>query len=463
MTNKKTPASLKVLCHKLNRVVSLKKLSARQKVTLFNKLVKLIEAASPGNYDLVEFSKLVIMSCLTNEEKKVFISMMKSFEDVDPKSEIVILQQYQLLSIYFSAITDVYPEFTPEYVLLEVNGELPNIEDMILIDTSIPKDSAEFRKELEAVTKKKKKPTPPSNKLLFNNIKDFEILEQFLKSNIIGQDEAVEKTCNALKLKAAGFSKWISLFFLGKTGRGKTQLAKKLAEVYTPNFWKIDCAEFQNGHEISRLIGAPPGYIGHTNESLIKTKSDKSNKWVILFDEIEKAHPKLYNFLLALLDSGRVTDNIGNEIDLSESVFIFTSNCGMSDLKDNSMNWKFNKSETGDREEVMKALEREFTPEFRGRIDEFVFFNDLTKSDIEKIVKLNLSKYPIKITPSIVNHILEVGYTEKYGARDLERTIKRLIGLPLSEEILKKKSPNDGTNSYDVMVDKGLVTIINTQ
>ena len=124
----------------------------------------------------------------------------------------------------------------------------------------------------------------------------------------------------------------MNLFFIGKTGRGKTQLARKLGEKYSKHFWVINCAEFTNGHEVSRLLGSPPGYIGHSESSLIKEKADQSNRWTIVFDEIEKAHPKLYNILLSLLDTGTLTDNSGNEIDLTDSIFIMTSNCGLKDL-----------------------------------------------------------------------------------------------------------------------------------
>lgn len=458
MPRKKNNNEVKVACHDLKKILLIKKLTDRQRDAVFKKLVEFAKNASAGNFDMIPYVKIVIVNTLTDEEKVIFIKIMDSFseeEEKSPNDPLLKAKKLQVLTAYYHAIVDYYPEFSLEVVLHEVNGDLAN---PLMLDKILAEDK-EFEKEVEKKTSRR---SSKKKKLDFTTKKDFEDLKVYLRDNIIGQDEAIDRTCDALKLKAAGFTSWVSLFFLGKTGRGKTQLAKKLAEKYCDNFWRIDCGEFQHGHEIGRLIGAPPGYIGHTTESLIKTKGDKSNKWIILFDEIEKAHPKLYNLLLALLDNGKVTDNIGNEVDFSESVFIFTSNCGMSDLKDSSMAWKHVKNEQADKEEVLKALESQFTPEFRGRIDEFIFFNDLNRSDIEKIAKKALHKYPVRVTQELLNYTLEVGYSEKYGARDLERTIRKLIGLPLADEILSKKIPIDGTGNYEAIVSDKKIQIINT-
>ncbi len=265
-----------------------------------------------------------------------------------------------------------------------------------------------------------------------------------------------------MKLKAADFSTHMNLFFIGKTGRGKTQLARKLGEKYSNHFWVINCAEFTNGHEVSRLLGSPPGYIGHSESSLIKEKADKSNRWTIVFDEIEKAHPKLYNILLSLLDTGTITDNSGNEIDLTDSIFIMTSNCGLKDLKTETVGFTDTTSSAGDKEQIMKSIEATFSPEFRGRVDEFVFFNDLNSDDIKDIAKLALAKYPVKSTPEIIDYIIENGYSEEFGARDIQRVLKRLVGLPLADEILANRQPDNGTGKYDAEVRENKLEIINT-
>jgi len=265
-----------------------------------------------------------------------------------------------------------------------------------------------------------------------------------------------------MKLKAVEFSEQMNLFFIGKTGRGKTQLARKLGEKYSPHFWVINCAEYTNGHEVSRLLGSPPGYIGHSESSLIKEKADKSKKWTIVFDEIEKAHPKLYNILLSLLDTGTITDNSGNEVDLTDSIFIMTSNCGLKELKTSTVGFRSGQSSAGDREQIMKSIETTFSPEFRGRVDEFVFFNDLDNSDIKQIAKLSLSKYPIKATPQILDYIIKHGYSEEFGARDIQRVVKKLIGLPLAEEILSNRHPESGSAKYDAEVVDDKLEIVNT-
>ena len=164
------------------------------------------------------------------------------------------------------------------------------------------------------------------------------------------------------------------------------------------------------------------------------------------------SHPKLYNILLSLLDTGTLTDNSGNEIDLTDSIFIMTSNCGLKDLKTKTVGFNEEKSSEGDKEEIMKSIEATFSPEFRGRVDEFVFFNDLNSDDIKKIAKLALSKYPVKASPEIVDYVVKRGYSEEFGARDIQRVIKRLIGLPLAEEILSNRQPDNGGARYDAEV-----------
>jgi ATP-dependent Clp protease ATP-binding subunit ClpA len=224
----------------------------------------------------------------------------------------------------------------------------------------------------------------------------------------------------------------------------------------------INCAEFTNGHEVSRLLGSPPGYIGHTESSLAKEKADKSNRWTIVFDEIEKAHPKLYNILLSLLDTGTLTDNSGNEIDFTDSIFIMTSNCGLKDLKTDMVGFKSSANAASHKEEILKSLEKTFSPEFRGRIDEIVFFNDLNSEDIKEIAKLALQKYPVKATPQIIDYIIKHGYSEEFGARDIQRVIKRLVGLPLADEILSNRHPDNGSSKYDAEIREDKLEIVNT-
>ena len=452
MTTNKT-REIKAVCRNLNKILSLKILTEHQSTLVFNKLVKLIKDCKAGNFDLIPYVETVIVGTLTSEEKKCYKKLMLEFKAMDSLASKQ--SRNRILGLYYETIIEYYPELGIENVCYTVNEILP---DSIMIDQAISEEA--FQKEVKKEAENKG-PTP--KKYQFATINDVNELEKHLKKNIIGQNEAIEVVCNSIKLKAAGFADHMSLFFLGKTGRGKTQLAKKLGEKFSDNLWVINCAEFSNGHEIARLIGSPPGYVGHGKDSMIKEKADKSKKWIIILDEIEKAHLKFFNFFLSLMDTGTSSDNMGNEIDLSESIFIFTSNCGMTDLKTNTIRFsaEVTQNKEADRETIMKAVELAFSPEFRGRIDEFVYFNDLTKEDTEKIAKLELKGYPIRATPELVKFAVEKGFSKEYGARNLKRAIRQHIGLPLADELLRCRLPDDGS-SYQAMVRAGKVEIINT-
>lgn len=241
-----------------------------------------------------------------------------------------------------------------------------------------------------------------------------------------------------------------------------TLLSKKLGEKYSGNTWVINCGELQNGHEINKFLGAPPGYIGSTEKSILREKAEISNKWVIIFDEIEKAHPKFYNFVLALTDTGTATDSMGYEADFTDSIFIFTSNCGVSDIKNSTINWKSTRTQNTDKEEILKALEVQFSPEFRGRIDEFVFFNNLNQNDIRIIVSDMLRKLPIVVTDELVEFVIAKGYSEEYGVRDVNRVVKNLVKHPLAEAILDNRLPKSTGLNFDLAINDGKVQVVNT-
>lgn len=456
MTKKKSN-DIKAFCPELYCIITIKRLTDRQKAILFNKLSRLIKTSNPNTFDFIEYIRLIIEGCLSAESKKTFANTIKGIQDIkEEKKSLDSLVEYKILLGYYQTVVSYYPEFRIEYVCYDVNEVLP---DSVMLDTFLFDEAQEDEKKKPAVRAKKK-----TKKTAFqmDSLDDLLALELFLKKNIIGQDHAIKALCNSLKLKAAGFTEHTNMFFIGKTGRGKTQLAKKLGERYSENYWIINCGEFTHGHEVGRLLGSPPGYVGHAETSMMMEKSNKSKKWTIVFDEIEKAHDKFYNFLLALLDTGKCTDNSGNEIDFTDSIFILTSNCGLKDLKTETLSFVQTASAEGDKAQLMKALERQFSPEFRGRVDEFIFFNDLTDDDIEQIVKLNLKKYPIKATPQIVEHIKKNGYTEEFGAREVERAIKNLIALPLADELLCHRHPNDGSGKFDLDIVEGKVEVINT-
>ena len=452
--------TIKAFCAELNSVIHVRRLTDRLHKLIFNKLTKFVKSSKSGEFDFVSYVKIIVGNCVTSDEKRVFVDRLEEAAKVKDAIQDPMLE-YKLLGAYYSTIVEYYPEFRIEYICYEINELLP---DSIILENLLKesKEDLEFKKSLKAKTSKSKTVKKKKTKTSLSTLKEISDLETFLSKNIIGQDPAIEAVCNAMKLKAVEFSEQMNLFFIGKTGRGKTQLARKLGEKYSPHFWVINCAEYTNGHEVSRLLGSPPGYIGHSESSLIKEKADKSKKWTIVFDEIEKAHPKLYNILLSLLDTGTITDNSGNEVDLTDSIFIMTSNCGLKELKTSTVGFRSGQSSAGDREQIMKSIETTFSPEFRGRVDEFVFFNDLDTNDIKQIAKLSLSKYPIKATPQILDYIIKHGYSEEFGARDIQRVVKRLIGLPLAEEILSNRHPESGSAKYDAEVVDDKLEIVNT-
>lgn len=448
MMTKKTKVQeyYKAPCDGLNKILDVKKLSVKELSALTDLLKKFVKSSKPGKNNVLQYVKTVINKTLASREQADIIEILKTLDPDQPEDLITI---NNVLASVYNAITEIYPIVKIESICNDVNN---------IIENSASVSDQDFQSLVTKQTEKKK-----AGDGELNTLKAILSLESNLNKNIIGQSEAVKVVCDALKLKAAGFTNFVSLFFIGKTGVGKSQLSRLLGKAYSSNFWVINCAEFAQGHEINKLLGAPPGYIGHSDKSLLKEKSDKSNKWVILFDEIEKASDRLFNFLLALLDTGKCQDNIGTNVDFSNSIFIFTSNCGMRDLKSNSTNFHLHQSSAATREEILNSLKDEFSPEFRNRIDEFVFFNDLTRDDASKIAELHLKGFPVKRTPELVKFVVDNGFSAEFGAREIQRFIKKNIGLTLADTILSGKVPQDGTVNYDLSVGKSNnLEVINT-
>jgi ATP-dependent Clp protease ATP-binding subunit ClpA len=453
MTNKKNKVdSYKVPCEMLGRILSVKKLKEKDIFFVEGKLKEVVTTAKPGNRSVVQYVRTVIEYTLSLPEQAEIGKLLSAF-NLDTATDMLAVQN--ILASIYNAIIDVYPTMRIEYICYDLNG----FKNDLTIDPQAIMD-ADFEKLITKETKKKK--GLKKKEFEFSTSSHIEELKSFLSKSIIGQEEAVKIVCDVIKLKAVGFTKTVNLFFVGKTGRGKTELARLLGQKYSGNFWIINCAEFSNGHEVNRLLGAPPGYIGHSDKSMMKEKSEKSNKWVIVFDEIEKAHEKFFNFLLALMETGQCYDNIGTKIDFSDSIFIFTSNCGLKDLKKDYTGFGNMKSHKADKEELTKALEKQFSPEFRNRVDEFVYFNDLTREDAMKIAELRLRDYPVKKTKELVGYIVDNGFSDEFGAREVTRFIKKKIGLPLADTILDNKVPQDNTTNYEVILNNGKVEVVNT-
>ncbi|CAN5764971.1 ATP-dependent chaperone ClpB [soil metagenome] len=286
----------------------------------------------------------------------------------------------------------------------------------------------------------------PVSRLMEGEIEKLLKLEQRLHERVIGQDEAVEAVANAIRRSRAGLSDPNrpigSFLFLGPTGVGKTEMAKALAEVLFDDdeaVTRIDMSEYMEKHSVSRLIGAPPGYIGYEEGGQLTEAVRRRPYSVILLDEIEKAHPDVFNVLLQLLDDGRLTDGQGRTVDFRNSAVIMTSNLASSAIASLAGN------EAEMRTRVMEVLRSEFRPEFLNRIDEIVIFKPLTRDELSEIVEIQLQRVSdrlqhrniaLQITPAAKGLIATMGYDPIYGARPLKRVIQRQVLDPLSVKLI---------------------------
>ena len=296
----------------------------------------------------------------------------------------------------------------------------------------------------------------PVNKVAESEAARLMKMEDRLKSRIIGQDAAVDTIVGAIRRNRAGLkdpNRPIGSFlFFGPTGVGKTQLAKCLAELLfdsEENIVRIDMSEYMEKFAVSRLIGAPPGYVGYEEGGQLSEKVRRKPYCVVLLDEIEKAHPDIFNILLQVLDDGRLTDSEGRTVNFKNTIVIMTSNVGSRDLEAYGQGIGFatsGRDVSRDRASVLeKAMKKAFPPEFLGRVDEKVYFNSLTKEDTEKIVDLELkglkkrvqeAGYKLNVTPAARRFVAEAGYDPAFGARPLKRAVTRHIEDPVSEFII---------------------------
>ena len=294
-------------------------------------------------------------------------------------------------------------------------------------------------------------------------------LERLLSENVIGQDEAVKAVVSAIRRSRAGLrseSRPIAVFmFVGPTGVGKTHLAKMLAQwvgVSSNAMIRLDMSEYSEKHSIARLFGAPPGYVGYGEGGQLTEAVRRRPYSVVLFDEIEKAHPEIFNALLQVFDDGQMTDGEGRKVDFRNTIIIMTSNIGSQAITANkTIGYLTAASQQAEvpKSGYSKALERHFAPEFINRIDQIVFFNRLSGKDVERIVALELSHiisrlqnmgYSISITDSAVSHLATMGYEERYGARSIKRIVAQYIEEPISNLIID----NHLTANQAIVIDK---------
>jgi ATP-dependent Clp protease ATP-binding subunit ClpC len=316
----------------------------------------------------------------------------------------------------------------------------------------------------------------PLQKVAQNEGGKLQNMSEDLKGLVIGQDDAVDKVVKAIQRNRAGLkdpNKPIgSFFFLGPTGVGKTQLAKVLAKYLFDTdeaLIRIDMSEYMEKFSISRLVGAPPGYVGYEEGGQLTEKIRRKPYSIILLDEIEKAHPDVFNLLLQVLDDGHMTDGLGRKIDFKNTILIMTSNIGARQLQDFGGGIGFG---TKTREEsrddnakvvIQSALRKAFSPEFLNRIDDMIVFQSLTRENIHLIIDLELKKlygrindlgYTISLTDAAKDFIVDKGYDEKFGARPLKRAIQKFIEDPLAEEIIKSNLNEGDVISMDVNEEK---------
>jgi ATP-dependent Clp protease ATP-binding subunit ClpB len=289
-------------------------------------------------------------------------------------------------------------------------------------------------------------------------------MEDRLRQRVVGQDDALVKVSNAVRRARAGLQDINrpigSFIFLGPTGVGKTETARALAEYLFDDehsMVRIDMSEFMEKHSVSRLIGAPPGYVGYDEGGYLTEAVRRRPYCVLLFDEIEKAHPDVFNILLQILDDGRLTDGQGRTVDFRNSVIIMTSNIGSQYLTDIAGDEKKIESE------VMAALRSQFKPEFLNRVDDLIIFHPLKEEQIESIVDIQLKRFEkllaekkmhLEVSKDAKKLLAKEGFDPAYGARPLKRAIQRSLQDPLSMAILEGRFKDGDTIRVKASGDK---------
>ncbi len=309
----------------------------------------------------------------------------------------------------------------------------------------------------------------PVNKMVQSEKEKLLHLEDELHNRVVGQNEAIQAIADAVRRSRAGLNDPRrpigSFIFLGTTGVGKTELAKALAEYLFDDenmMTRIDMSEYQEKHAVSRLVGAPPGYVGYDEGGQLTEAVRRKPYSVVLFDEIEKAHPDVFNILLQVLDDGRLTDNKGRMVNFKNTIIIMTSNMGSNVIRENFAEMtEENKAETVEKtkEEVLEMLKQTIRPEFLNRIDEIIMFTPLNEKEIEEIVGLQVKSIrkmlasngiELEVTPAALRYLAEEGYDPEFGARPVKRVIHRMVLNRLSKDILSQKVDKDRPIVIDV-------------
>ena len=302
-----------------------------------------------------------------------------------------------------------------------------------------------------------------------------------LRAHIVGQDAAIDTVCAAIRRNRVGLQakrKPVSFLFVGGTGVGKTELCRALAEALFGDeqaLIRVDMSEYMERHSVSRLIGSPPGYVGHEEGGQLTEKVRRKPYAVVLFDEIEKAHEDVFNLLLQVMEDGQLTDSLGRKVNFRNAVVVMTSNVGAKAITDSRRSLGFAQQTGADagrtdaeiRSMVMSDLKKTFRPEFLNRLDEIVYFNHLTEENFRAIASLMLGEVRTAMaergmtlhwTPAVVDYLVAKGYSETYGARNLRRTIQRDVEDAIASAVVAQRKAA-GDVAIDAQNDRIVVTI----
>ena len=406
------------------------------------------------------FQKIDVVEPSFDECKEILNGIKDVYEDYHDVqySDEAIISSIELSSKYIN------DRFLPDKAIdvIDETGALLNINRKN--EKTIKISKTDIETTISKITK------IPEQSITSNDKKSLKNIEENLKRVIFGQDKAVETLSNAIKLSRVGLrdeNKTIGSFlFTGPTGVGKTEISKQLSEILGIDLIRFDMSEYMERHTVSRLIGAPPGYVGFDQGGLLTEAIVKSPHCVLLLDEIEKAHPDIFNILLQVMDAGQLTDNNGRKSDFRNVILIMTTNIGAELLSKRNIGFAESSNET----DAMNSLKRLFSPEFRNRLDETIQFNYLDTNVILSIVDKFLTKLQaqldkrnveIVVSKKVIEWIAKNGYDKEMGARPMERFISQNIKKPLVDKLLFGSLKSGGVIKLEI--EKGELKFIDTK
>lgn len=430
------------------------------------------------NYHKVNISDEVIKDAVILSERYIRDRFLpdKAIDVIDEASSKVNLTSKQMM--HLSVLNDRLDDLKVRMENAREKEDYENLANYKMEEIKLNNKVNSLKEEIEKITLTSEDIATvveewtkiPVQRITENEAEKLLHLESRIRSRVVGQEKAIESLSRAIRRNRSGFKKRkkpTSFIFVGPTGVGKTELVKTLAvELFNTEeaLIRVDMSEYMEKHTVSKLIGAPPGYVGYDEGGQLTEKVRRKPYSVILLDEIEKAHDDVFNMLLQILDDGRLTDGQGKTVSFENTVIIMTSNAG-TDFKGNGIG--FSRDENSKLEQnVNDALKDHFRPEFLNRIDEVIIFNSLSKDDLKLIVDIMLKdliedakekEINIAVTNSLKEHILDIGYDAKYGARPLRRAIQRHIEDKVAEEYLKGNIKDNSTIVIDYIDEKVII------